>query len=113
MKPLLESFPADVQEFVKPVLKSATGGESRGVEIALAEMSATVLDRVEKGKLSPKKADDYFSFLFMFLDEKTDVDLSDDAKDLLMEGMLFHDWSTPFAPNPSLMRELVGRILKQ
>ncbi|OGG46536.1 MAG: hypothetical protein A3F84_24150 [Candidatus Handelsmanbacteria bacterium RIFCSPLOWO2_12_FULL_64_10] len=76
-------------------------------------MSATVLDRVEKDKLSPQKADDYFSFLYMFLDEKTDVDLSDAAQDLLMEGMLFHDWGTPFAPDPSLMRELSGRILKQ
>lgn len=113
MKPLLESFPADVQEFVEPVLKEVIKGEARGVEVALAQMSATILDGVETGKLSPQKADDYFSFLFMFLDEKTDVDLSDDAKDLLMEGMLFHDWGTPFAPDLSLMRELVGRILKR
>lgn len=112
MKTLLKSFPADVQEFVKPVLKIAARGHARYTEIALARMTATILEGVEKGKLSPQKADDYFSFLDMYLDEKTDVDLSGDAKDLIMEGLLFHDWGTPFAPDLSRMREILGRILK-
>jgi hypothetical protein len=113
MKSLLESFPADVRKFVKPVLTPATRGEAGAVEIALAEMSATILERIEKGKLSPQKADDYFSYLDMFLDEKTDVDLSDDAKALIMEGLHLHDWGTPFAPDLPAMRELVGRILRR
>ena len=111
MKPILETFPADVQEFVRPVLKMADKGGG-DVEIALAGMTARVLEGVERGALSPQKADDYFSYLDMFLDEKTDVDLSDDAKTLIMEGLHFHDWGTPFAPDLPAMREIVGRILK-
>ena len=109
-KPLLDSFPAEVHRFIAPVVKLAKGGDAAGAEQALAWMALAVAGAVEAGRLSPQRANDYFVALDLTLDEQTEIDLSDDAKDLLMEGMHFHDWGTPHAPDLSLVRETAERI---
>ena len=73
-------------------------------------MAVAVAGAVEAGRQSPQRANDYFLALDLSLDEGTEIDLSDNAKDLLMEGMHFHDWGTPHAPDLSLIREAAERI---
>ncbi len=110
-KPLLDTFSAEVHRFIAPVVTLAQTGHSKEAEQALAQMAIMVADEVEAGRLSPQRANDYFMALDLFLDEKTGIDLSDDAKDLILEGMHFHDWGTPHAPALSLMRGAAERIL--
>jgi hypothetical protein len=82
-------------------------------ERAIAMLALWALDTMEDGRLSPQDADQVFTMLDIGMSEaKGGPDLSDDAAQLLFEGMTLHDWGTEFSGDPTRMRTLAFAILQ-
>ena len=81
-------------------------------EAGIALLALWALDAVEAGRLPPVEADAVFTMLDVEISEAKDgPELSETADQLLFEGMLFHDWGTPYAAEPDLVRRLAFGIL--
>lgn len=82
------------------------------IESRLAMLALWALEAVEAGRLHPADADRVFTRLDMQIDEDAvGPELSDDAGQLLLEGMAFHDWGTEFSADPTRVRALAFSLL--
>jgi hypothetical protein len=82
-------------------------------ERAIAMLALWALDAVEGGRLSAHDADEVFTLLDTEIGEtKGGPELSEDAAQLLIEGMTLHDWGTTFSADPDRMRSLAFSILQ-
>ena len=81
-------------------------------DAAIAMLALWALDAVEAGRLAPAEADAVFTLLDVEIDETADgPEISDDASQLILEGMMLHDWGTEFSSDPQHMRGLAFAIL--
>lgn len=79
---------------------------------ALAPLALWAADAIAAGRLAPADADATFTLMFVtFGDLRDGPDLSDDAHQLLLEGMTLHDWGTEFSADLDELRRLAFAIL--
>ena len=98
---------------VAPLLRKVEENSLEQFEKEFCHLASEVLQEVETGKLSATAAQD----LFMLLDVcVTDTGVKDrltkEARDLLFEGLLFHDLGTPHGPNFDFMRQVIQARLR-
>lgn len=98
---------------VQSVLDRYRAAPAIETERAIAMLALWALDALEGGRLSPQEADEVFTVLDVEIGEARDgPELSDDAAQLLLEGMAFHDWGTEFSADPARVRSLALSILR-
>lgn len=103
-----------IQQATEAVLTHYRTAPASETERAIALLALWALDTIEVGRLSPQEADRVFTLLDVEIGEtKGGPDLSEDADQLLLEGMTLHDWGTEFSADPERMRSLAFSILQR
>ena len=80
-------------------------------EATLAVLALWVLDAVTSGRLARDEADRIFFQLDDRIGAASGPELSEEARDLLFDGMTFHDWGERFGPDSDEVRRLAFEIL--
>ena len=82
-------------------------------ERALALLVLWSVDAIAAGRLAPAEADATFTRMLVAIGGKQDgSELSDDADQLLLEGMSLHDWNTELSADLEELRRLAYAILR-
>jgi hypothetical protein len=96
---------------VSPVIEAIEQNRIMEAEQMLSKLSLDVCDQVEKGILSPKEADDYFSLIDLYItDNFPSLELTENSKEMLLEGMLFHDYGEEYGADLSKLRILARKL---
>jgi hypothetical protein len=104
---------SSLHQVAEAVLSRYPSAPALETERAIAMLALWALETIEAGRLSPQDADQVFTLLDVEIDETADgPELSNDANQLLLEGMLLHDWGTEFSADPERMRALAFAILR-
>ena len=104
---------ASIQQAAEALLARYRSAPAAQTEATLALVALWALDAIEAGRLQPVEADRVFTMLDVEIDETTGGPLlSDDAHQLMLEGMALHDWGTAFSADPGRMRDLAFALLK-
>jgi hypothetical protein len=104
---------ANIQQAAEALLARYPSAPAAQTEATLAVVALWALDAIEVGRLDPAEADRVFTMLDVEIDETPDGPaLSDNAHQLVLEGMMLHDWGTEFSADPVRMRDLAFAILR-
>lgn len=107
-----EPVAGSLGQVAEALLSHYTAAPASQTETAIAVLALWALDAIETGHLSPDDADRAFTLLDVEIGESKDgPDLSEDAHQLLLEGMAFHDWGTEWSADASRVRSLALAIL--
>ena len=107
--PVAESF----RQAAQAVIDQYRASPAVATDRALALLALWSADAIGAGRLAPAEADAVFTQVFVAIGDIPDgPDLSDDAGQLLLEGMSLHDWGTEFSADLDELRRLAFTILK-
>jgi hypothetical protein len=108
-----EPAASGIQQVAEELLTRYRSAPAVETERAIAMLALWALDAVEAGRLSPQDADEVFTMLDVEIGEtKNGPELSEDAAQLLVEGMALHDWGTEFSADTARIRSLAFTILR-
>jgi hypothetical protein len=111
----LDSLPVTsaLQQAAQAVIDQYRASPVVATERSLALLALWAADAIAAGRLAPAEADATFTRLFVALGDLRDgPDLSNDADQLLLEGMSLHDWGTEFSADLDELRRLAFAILR-
>lgn len=114
MKTTLEryGFPKNVVEAVKPIIQAVDVSDVREAEQKLARLCLEVCDGIETGKMTAQVGDAYFTLIELYIgDNHPHLELEDEARTILIDGMTLHDHGTAYAPKLADLRASVRKIL--
>ena len=113
---LLERFgyPEGVTRIVRPVMELYSVANTWPFQRAVCELTLELIDKVLKGTLSGREADQAFTLLAVFCSEQTlGSALSEEVGELLREGQELHHYGDQrFGPDLQRMRNLAQAYLK-
>jgi hypothetical protein len=96
---------------VSPVIEAIEQNHIMEAEQMLSKLSLDVCEKIEKGILSPKEADDYFSLIDLYVtDNFPTLELSKSSKEILLEGMLLHDYGEDYGADLVKLRTLARKL---
>ena len=102
-----------IHQAAKAVLARYRSAPAVETERAIAMLALWALDAIEGGRLSPPDADEVFTLIDTEIGEtRGGPELSDDAAQILIEGMAFHDWGTEFSTDAARLRSLALSVLQ-
>jgi hypothetical protein len=102
-----------IHQVAEAVLAHYRAAPAAETERAIAMLALWALDAIEGGRISAQDADEVFTLLDTEIGETKDgPDLSEDAAQLLLEGMALHDWGTAFSADAARIRSLAFSILQ-
>ena len=102
-----------IHQAAEAVLARYRSAPAVETERAIAMLALWALDAVQGGLISPVDADEVFTLLDTEIGEtKGGPELSEDAAQLLLEGMALHDWGTEFSADVTRLRSLAFSILR-
>jgi len=100
------------QQAVQAVIDQYRASPAVATNRALALLALWAADAIAAGRLAPADADATFTRVFVALSDMRDgPEISDDAGQLLLEGMSLHDWGTEFSADLDELRRLAFGIL--
>ena len=112
---LLERFgyPETVNHVARPVMELYKPTNTWPFQRAVCELTLELIDKVLRGKMSGREADQAFTLLATFCSEQTlGSALSEEVGELLREGQEFHHYGDQrFAPDLQRMRDLALKYL--
>jgi hypothetical protein len=101
-----------IRQAAEAILTRYPAAPASETEAAIAVLALWTLEAVEAGRLSPQDADQVFTLLDVEIGEMPGgPELSEDAAQLMLEGMSLHDWGTEWSADPGRMRSLALSIL--
>jgi hypothetical protein len=104
---------AAFQQAARAVVDRYRTSPAVATDRALALLALWAADAIAAGRLAPTDADATFTRVFVDLgNPPAGPDLSDDADQLLLEGMTLHDWGTEFSADLEELRRLAFSILQ-
>lgn len=89
------------------------GPLDRESESAVAVLALWALEAVSSGRPTREAADAAFVDLFLDITDGPGPDISEEMRDLLLEGMTFDDWGDEWGPDPERVRRLAFAILRR
>ena len=102
-----------IRQVAEAVLAHYQAAPAVETERAIAMLALWALDAIEGGRLSPPAADEIFTLIDTEIGEsKGGPDLSDNASQILIEGMSLHDWGTEYSADVARLRSLAVSILQ-
>jgi hypothetical protein len=100
-------FSQDVVKIVSPISEAIEQNRIEDAEERLFDLCIDVCDRIEKGILSPKEADKYFTLIDLYItDHHSTVRLKKEAEEIVFEGMLLHDYGKEYGASLDRMKFL-------
>jgi len=111
----IDSLPvtAAFQQAAQAVIDQYRASPAVATDRALALLALWAADAIAAGRLAPADADATFTRVFVDIGNMRDgPDLSEDADQLLLEGMTLHDWGTEFSADLDELRRLAFSILQ-
>jgi len=100
-------FSKKAEFVVTPIVEAIEQNHIREAEQRLSKLCLDVCDQIEKGILSPKEADDYFTLIDLYVtDNFPYLEIKKEIKDILLEGMLLHDYGKEYGADLNKMRIL-------
>jgi len=111
----VDSLPvsAALQQAAQAVIEQYRTSPAVATERTLALLALWSADAIAAGRLAPSEADATFTRLFVTIGDMQDgPELSDDADQLLLEGMSLDDWGTEFSADLAELRRLAFVILR-
>ena len=102
---------ADIRSAADEIAARYGAASIEETEATLAVLALWALDAVASGRLPREEADRIFFRLDERIGTAPGAELSDEARDLLFDGMTFHDWGERFGPDPDEVRRLALQIL--
>jgi hypothetical protein len=100
-----------VMENVHPIILELHNGNIDEVERGIALFASKVCSEIKQGSLMPQHGDDCFSLLDLYLDDHyPDLSLRPEVKDILLEGMILHDYGNPYGADLDRMETLAKRV---
>jgi L-lactate utilization protein LutC len=107
-------FPKNIVERIKSVIELLSTNQLQKFEMEIAKLALEMCEKVERKNISPKQADDHFTLLDLYLDDNyCDIELDEKVKDILFEGMVFHDIGKDYGANINTIRRLSEEILRK
>ena len=105
------NFSAETKKRIEPIAVSLRAGRLSKVREEIAKLALEVCEGIKNKTLTPKRADDYFTLLDLYLDDNyPDLELGEVLGDLLFEGMSLHDLGESYGADLDVMRELAHKI---
>lgn len=104
-----------VVALVEPIIRLYHGASQEQAEAAFAAFALDLLSRVERDPRYRTVADQAFTLLDSYGSEHADelLDLSEEARALLVEGEHFHHYGDEWGPDPNEFRTLAGKMLER
>lgn len=116
MKRRLEKygFSKQVVDTIRPIIESFEQNETVSAEEGIAELALDVCSKVEKGLISQREADTYFTLIDLYVgDYHPKLKLGAEVRDLIFEGMILHDYGKDYGADLNVMRTLANKILRR
>ena len=96
---------------VSPVIEAIEQNHIMEAEQMLSKLSLDVCEKIEKGILSPKEADDYFSLIDLYVTDNFPLlELNENSKEILLEGMILHDIGKEYGADLNRLRALARSL---
>jgi len=104
-------FPEDVVERLTPLVHLVDKREQRNFERCLGELTLRWLHEIKQGRMTASQVDQFFTLLDLYLGDQGNFFLSQEAEDLMVEGMILHDLGKPFGADIALMEQLAQDLI--
>src|SRR3989338_7565936 len=93
-------YDSAIKEKVAPILRKAEEKNIDGFEKEICHLTLEILEDIQVEKLSSAGAQDLFMVIDLYITKKNLRDsLTKSVRDLLFEGLLFHDLGTVHGPD--------------
>ncbi len=99
---------------IQPIANLFEKNEFRKGEKEIAKLTLDFCQQIEEKLVEPEEVDKYFTLLEIFLDSNfLKEKLNNETKELLIEGMMLHDWGKSYGGDMDCMKNLANKILRE